>query len=267
MYLENIDSISEALAVTLGEEASSDVLTRTSGKVSIKELDESSRMKLEGVYDNGMKQAAKLGDHTGMMAHLRNKWQLLGFDANDLSFVSDEFSRLMKKGRAKFALAELEKLNSYYGESNIEVKIGMSLQAFKNLSKAPVRDRDHFNSIITASMKLFEGLVSRIENCDDTICKELWKTQAIADLCLASVLSASSLMDNYVKRPGKSVSAVTVYPLLHEAVRPLISLSLKILKRNGDRKTIKSVKMAIDKMRGESSAKEAMAIEAKSHFG
>ena len=74
-------------------------------------------------------------------------------------------------------------------------------------------------------------------------------------------------MDNYVKRPGKSVSTVTVYPLLHEAVRPLISLSLKILKRNGDRKTIKSVKTAIDKMKGESSAKEAMAMEAKSHFG
>jgi hypothetical protein len=267
VYLENIATISETLAVTLGEEASSDVITRISENVPIKELVDSSRKKLVDVYIDGMKQAAKIGDHAGMIAHLRNKWQLLGFDANDLSFVSDEFGRLMKKGRAKFALQELDKLNSYLGDSNIEVKIGMALQSFKNLSKAPVKDRDHFNSIIVSSTKLFEDLVSSIGKCNEAICKEIWKSQSIADLCLAVVLSASSLMDNYVKRPGKSVSAVSVYPLLHEAVRPLISLALKILKRNGNAKAIKSVKTVIDKIRGESSAKEAMANEAKSHFG
>ena len=130
-----------------------------------------------------------------------------------------------------------------------------------------MKDRDHFNSIIAASLKLFEDLVSSIENCDVVVCKELWKSQAIADLCLASVSSANSLIDNYVKRPGKSISTVTVIPLLHETVRPLVSLALKILKQNSNQKTIKSVKMVINKFRGESSAKEAMAIEAKSHFG
>jgi hypothetical protein len=267
MYLSNLEAISEALAETLGEEASSDVITRISGEVPIKELDEDSRRMLVATYNNGIRQSAKQGDHTGMIVHLRNKWKLLGFDPNDLSFVSDEFGRLMKKGRSKFALVEIEKLNSHYGDSHIEVKIGMTLQAFKNLSKAPVKDRDHFNSIIVASLNLFEGLVSSIENCDDAICEELWKSQAIADLCQVSIASASSLMDSYVKRPGKAVAAVTVYPLLHEAIRPLITLALKILKRNGNVKAIKSVKTTINKMRGESSAKEAMIIEAKSHFG
>ncbi|MGY5855778.1 MAG: hypothetical protein RTS72_04210 [Candidatus Thorarchaeota archaeon] len=266
-YLESIDQISEALAVTLGEEASSDVLTRISGTVPITELDGTGRKMLVGMYNNGMRQAAKLGDHAGMMAHLKNKWQLLGFDTNDLSFVSDEFGNMMKRGRAKSALIEIENLYSILGDIDIEVRIGMTLQAFKNLSKAPVRDRDHFNAIISASLKLFEDSVTSIEKAGGEVSKEIMRSQAVADLCLVSISSASSLMDNYVKRPGKSISATTVYPLLHEAVRPLISLALKILKQNGNKKTIKSVKTVINKFRGESSAKEAMAIEAKSHFG
>jgi hypothetical protein len=266
-YLESIDQISEALAVTLGEEASSDVLTRISGIVPINELDESARKMLVDVYNNGMKQAAKLGDHTGMMAHLRNKWQLLGYDANDLSFVSGEFGKMMKRGRAKFALIEIKKLNSYFDENDIEAQIGMTLQAFKDLSKAPVKDRDHFNAIVSATMQLFEEILASIGKVGGSVSKEILRSQSIADVCLASISSTGSLMDSYVKRPGKSVSAVTVYPLLHEAVRPLITLALKILKVNGNQKTIKSVKSAISKFRGESSAKEAMVIEAKSHFG
>jgi hypothetical protein len=266
-YLESLEQIAEALAETLGEGESSDVLTRISGMLPIKELNQNARKKLVDTYNNSIRQAAKLEDHSGMLSHLRNKWSLLGFDSNDLTFVSDEFGRLMKRGRAKFALVELVRLNSLYGENDIEVKIGMTLQAFMNLSKAPVKDRNHFNSIIEAALKLFEELVSSIDNCDQNICQELIKSQAIADLCLAAVTSANSLMDSYIKRPGKSVSAVTAYPLLHEAVRPLISLALKILKRNRNLKTIKSVKSAISKMKGQSSAKEAMVIEAKSHFG
>jgi hypothetical protein len=89
----------------------------------------------------------------------------------------------------------------------------------------------------------------------------------MADICLSSVTSVISLMDNYIKRPGKSIDASSVYPLLHETIRPLVSLSLKTLKRNGNNKTIKSMKSALNKIRGESSAKEAMVIEAKSLFG
>ena len=214
-----------------------------------------------------MQRAVDLGTYTGMMSHLRNKWQLLGFDSDDISFVSDEFGKLMKRGRAKLALTELEKLNSYFGENKFEVRIGITLQAFKNLSKAPVRDRDHFNAIFSAALKLFEDLVSSIEKCEEDICKELVKSQPIADLCLASVTGVISLMDNYIKRPGKSVSAVSVYPLLHETIRPLITVALKTLKQNGDSKAIKSMKSVINKIRGESSAKEAMVTEAKSHFG
>jgi energy-coupling factor transporter ATP-binding protein EcfA2 len=266
-YLETLEHISEALADTLGEEESSNAITRISELLPIKELDQSSRKKLEDTYNKSMRQAAKIDDYSGMVSHIENKWKLLGFDTDDLTFISDEFGKLIKKGRARFALVQLRKLGSYYGESDIEIRIGMTLQAFKNLSKAPIKDRNHFNSIIEAALKLFEELISSIDVCDEEICKELIKSQAIADLSLASISSAVSLMDNYVKRPGKSVSAATAYPLLHEAVRPLISLALKTLKRNGNVKTIKSAKTAINKMRGESSAKEAMVIEVKSHFG
>jgi hypothetical protein len=215
----------------------------------------------------GMQRAVDLGDYPGMMSYLRNKWQLLGFDSDDISFVSNEFGKLMKRGRVKLALIELGKLNSSFGNNKFEVRIGIALQAFNNLSKAPVRDRDHFNAIFSAALKLFEELVSSIEKCEEDICNELLKSQPVADLCLASVTGVIRLMDSYIKRPGKSISAASVYPLLHKTIRPLITLALKTLKQNGDSKTIKSMKTTINKIRGESSIKEAMVIEAKSHFG
>ena len=266
-YMENLDLISEALADTLGENATSEILTRNFSEVPINEHDEKARKLVRRTFNIGMHRAVDLGDYTGMMSYLQNKWQLLGFDSDDISFVSDEFGKLMKRGRAKLALTELMKLNSHFGEEKFEVRIGITLQAFKNLSKAPVRDRDHFNAIFIVALKLFEGLVSSIEECEPVLCKDLLKSQPMADLCLASVTGVISLMDSYIKRPGKSVSAVSVYPLLHETIRPLVTLALKTLKQNGDRKIIKSMKTAINKIKGESSAKEAMVIEAKSHFG
>jgi hypothetical protein len=266
-YLENLDLISEALAETLGEEATSEILTRNFSEVSFDEHDERARRHVSRIFNKGMRRAVDLGNYTDMMSYLKNKWLLLGFDSDDISFISDEFGKLMKRGRAKLALTELEKLNSFFGEDKFEVRVGITLQAFKNLSKAPVKDRDHFNAIFATALKLFEDLVSSIEKCEPNICKELVKSQPMADLCLASVTGTISLMDNYIKRPGKSISAVSVYPLLHETIRPLVTLALKTLKQNGNSKTVKSMKSAISKIKGESSAKEAMMNEAKSHFG
>ncbi|MHA2027010.1 MAG: hypothetical protein ACW98U_14005 [Candidatus Thorarchaeota archaeon] len=266
-YMEYLDLISDALAETLGEDVTSEILTHNFRNVTIDELDEKTRNKANGIYKKGMQRSVDLGNYTSIMVHLRNKWDILGFDSNDISFVSDEFGKLMKRGRAKLALTELEKLNSSFGENKFEVRIGVTLEAFKNLSKAPVRDRDHFNAIFAAALKLFEDLVLSIEKCPEDICKELVKSQPIADLCIGTVTGVISLMGNYIKRPGKSVSAVSVYPLLHESIRPLVTLALKTLKQNGDSKTIKSMKSAINKIRGESSAKEEMVMEAKSHFG
>jgi hypothetical protein len=266
-YLAGLEQISDALAETLGEEESAQVLTRITGILPIKEQDQESLRKITEAYDRSIRQAAKIGDHKGMLAHLRNKWQLLGFDSDDLSYISDELGKLMKKGRARFALVELQKLGSFYRESDIGLKMRVTSDAFKNLAKAPVKDREHFNSIIEAALNLFDDLISSIDNLGGETSQDLIKSQATADLCASSVTGTVSLMDSYVKRPGKSVEASTAYPLLHEAARPLISLSLKTLKRNGNTKTIKSVKTAIGKMRGDSSLKEAMIHEAKSLFG
>jgi hypothetical protein len=266
-YMDNLDLISDALSDTLGETATSDILTRCFREVAINELDVKSRREVSRIFKKGMNRAANYGEHSSMMLHLRNKWDLLGFDSDDISFVSKEFGKLMKRGRAKSALTELAKLNSSFGVDKFEVRIGITLEAFKNLSKAPVKDRDHFDSIFTAALKLFEDLVLSLDKCDEEICSELIKSQPMADLCLSSVTGVISLMDNYIKRPGKSISAVSVYPLLHETIRPLVTLALNTLKRNGNTKTIKSMRSAINKIRGESSAKEAMVLEAKSHFG
>ena len=266
-FFESVDPISAALSVTLGEKASSEALARLARKVPLRELDETSRKKLTDVYSKGIRRSAKLQDYAGMVSYLKTKWELLGFDPDDLGFVSDEFGKLMKRGRAKFALIKLERINSYFEDGDIELKIGLTLQAFKNLTKAPVKDLKHFTAIIASALKLFEGLVSSIDAFDKDVRRELMKSQSIADLCVASVSSVSSLIDNYVKRPGKSTSSVTVYPLLHEAVKPLVSLVLRVLQQNLNEKAVKSVKTTISKFRGGSSAKDEMVIEATSYFG
>jgi hypothetical protein len=71
-------------------------------------------------------------------------------------------------------------------------------------------------------------------------------------------------MDNYVKNSGKAVSAESVYPLLHEAIRPLVSFAIKILKQNGANKSMQALAASLNKIKGESSAKEAMLGESKS---
>ena len=266
-YLDNLDEISEALADTLGEEETAIVLTRISKEIPLKELDEGSRKVLIDTYNKAMRRSAKEGDYAGMEAHLSNKWEILGFDSNDLTYLSDEFGRLMRRGRPEFALERLGKLNKYFGDNDIEIRVGIALQAFKNLSKGTVSNRNEFNATIDASLNLFKDLVAGIENCGTVVCKEVIKSPTMADLCLASVASIISLMDNYVKKSGKAVSAESVYPLLHETIRPLVSFSLEILKQNGTSKTWQSMKMTINKIKGESSAREAMVIEAKTRFG
>ena len=263
-FINTLDLISEALAATLGESAASDILERNLREAS---LDDDLRQTVNELHKKRMQKAVKSGDHDGMMSHLRNKWQILGFDSEDISFVSKEFGKLMKRGRAKLTLTELGKLNSSFGEDKLEVRIAITLQAFKDLSKAPVRDREHFEDVFSAALKLFEDLVTSIDACEEEICNELVKSQPMADLCLSSVTGVIGLMDNYIKRPGKTIDASSVYPLLHETIRPLVSLALSTLGRNGNSKAIKSMKSALNKIRGESSAKDAMLVEAKSHFG
>jgi DNA polymerase III delta prime subunit len=264
MYLENLEEISEALANVLGEEESAKDLTRISEMIPLKELDGNSRKKIVDTYNKAVRRSAKKGDYVGMESHLTSKWRFLGFDTNDLSYASDEFGRLMKRGRVEFALKRMRQLNTYFGDNDIEIRIGMALQALKNLSKGSVADRNEFNTTIAASLNLFEDLVAGIESCGEDICQELIKSPTMADLCLASVTSAISLMDNYVKNSGKAVSAESVYPLLHEAIRPLVSFAIKILKQNGANKSMQALAASLNKIKGESSAKEAMLGESKS---
>jgi len=193
-----------------------------------------------------------------MIVYLTDKWKLIGFDNSDLDFVSKEFGNVMKGGRAPLALDSLTRLLSYFSSEEIEVKIGLTLQAFKNLSKAAIYDRNDFNITIDSSTKLFDELIVSIEKCGEKMCTEILRGPTIAELCKTAVSSTISVMDGYVKKAGKAVSAESVYPLLHEAIQPFVITVMEGLDRNGSKKAMQNVIMTITKMKGESSAKKTM---------
>ena len=164
----------------------------------------------------------------------------------------------MKGGRAPFALDSLTHLLTYFGTDEIEVKIGLTLQAFKSLAKAGIFDRNDFNMTIDSSSKLLEKLILSIDECGEKMSSEILRSPTVADLCTTAVSSIISAMDAYVKKAGKAVSAESVYPLLHEAIQPFVIIVMAVLDRNGSKKAMQSAITAITKMKGESSAKKSM---------
>ena len=111
---------------------------------------------------------------------------------------------------------------------------------------------------IDSSLKLFDKLTRGIEECGEQMCTEILRGATIAELCTTAVSSVISAMDGYVKKAGKTVSAESVYPLLHEAIQPFVITVMGVIDRNGSKKAMQSVIMAITKMKGESSAKKSM---------
>jgi len=263
-YLEIMEPISLALANTLGEKETAATLMRITSKIKVSELDDKSQEMIASAYDSGIKRSAKFANYDNLISYLTDKWKLIGFDTSDLNYVSKEFANIMKGGRASLALDSLAQLLSHFSDEEIEVKIGLTLQAFKNLAKAAVYDRNDFNTTIGSSSKLFDKLITNIEKCGEKMCNEILRGPTIAKLCTTAVSSTISVIDSYVKKAGKTVSAEAVYPLLHEAIEPFVVSIMKVLDRNGSKKVMQSLILTITKMKGESSAKKSMIAKGNS---
>ncbi|MGY5870840.1 MAG: type IV secretion system DNA-binding domain-containing protein [Candidatus Thorarchaeota archaeon] len=263
-YLEILNPISQAMANTLGEKDTANTITRITRKIMVSELDDKSLEMIAGAYDTGTKRSAKFGNYEGMIAYLINKWKLIGFDTSDLTYISKEFGKIMRGGRTAFALDSLNQLITYFSVEEIEVKIGLTLQAFKNLTKAVVYDRNDFNTTVDSSSNLFEKLIASIEECGEKICVEILRGPTISELCTTAISSTVSLMDSYVNNAGKAVSAESVYPLIHEAIQPFVLLVMDVLNKNGSKKSLQSSILTIAKMKGESSAKKSMVARGNS---
>ncbi|MGY5881947.1 MAG: hypothetical protein RTV31_16995, partial [Candidatus Thorarchaeota archaeon] len=157
-YLEIMEPISWALANTLGEKEAATTLMQITREIKVSELDDKSQDMIGSAYDSSIKRSVKFANYESMIVYLTDKWKLIGFDTSDLDFVSKEFAKIMKGGRAPLALDSLIQLISYFSVEEIEVQIGLTLQAFKNLAKAAVYDRNDFNITIDSSSKLFDKL-------------------------------------------------------------------------------------------------------------
>ena len=264
VYIEIMKPVSEALAITLGEKETAATLTRITHKIKVSELDDQSQDLIGSAYDLGVKRSAKFANYEDMIAYLTDKWKLIGFDTSDLNYVSKEFAKVMKGGRAPLALDSITELLSYFSVEEIEVKIGLTLQAFKNVAKAAIYDRNDFNITIDSSSKLFDELITSIEKCGEKMCTEILIGPTIAELCTTAVSSAVSVMDNYVKKAGKTVSAESVYPLLHETIKPFVIVVFDVLNRNSSKKALQTAILTITKMKGESSAKKAIVDQGNS---
>lgn len=65
---------------------------------------------------------------------------------------------------------------------------------------------------------------------------EILRDPTITELCTTAVSSTISAMEGYVKKAGKTVSAESVYPLLHETIQPFVIIVMRVLDRNGSKK-------------------------------
>jgi len=93
---------------------------------------------------------------------------------------------------------------------------------------------------------------------------EILRGPTIAELGTTAVSSTVSVMDTYVKKAGKAVSAESVYPLLHETIQPFVTLVMDIMNKNGSKKALQNLILTITKMKGESSAKKSMVARGNS---
>jgi hypothetical protein len=220
MYIEKMGNVSAGLAATLGENRAAEVITETTSEIAVAKLDEKSRKQIAAVYDQGMKRCKNVGDFDGLFAHLSGKWELVGVDTKDIADVSDQIGKLMGYGRTPFAFEVLGKMTSMFEEKQYDIRLGLVTQAFKNLSKAMVSDRNEFTKVIEVSQGFFEEVVQWVDRCDE--------------------------------------KADAIYPILHETMKTFFLRTIEVLKRTEQTKPVKAVVKTLRKMKGESEVKTKM---------
>ncbi|MHA1576921.1 MAG: hypothetical protein ACTSU3_06135 [Candidatus Thorarchaeota archaeon] len=253
MYIETLDEIGEGLSAALGEVESARIITDITSEIAVSLLDTKTRKTIETFFYNSAKQSEKMGNFDGMYAFLIGKWELAGFDPKDLSYVSNQVGKLMQLHRTPFALETLNRFLDALDDDQQEYRLGLTLQAFKHLSKAVVGDRNEFRKVLQISYDQLSKQIEWYEN------KESLKGNKVAgELCTTLVTSSVSMMNNYVKNAGKMIPAEELYPLLHEAGKVVVLDVIKIILRIGDNKAVKTILDSIKRMKEDSVHKTEM---------
>jgi len=252
-YIELLPEISHALAVTLGEVSTATTITKITGEIEVKSLDDKTRNIIKKAFDTGAQRSEKMANFEGMKQFLRCKWSIFGINSKDLDFASNKFGHLMKLGRPAFALENVLDLGRGFDNNQIEYKLGIALQAFKNLSGASITEREEFNGVIAVSQEIFHETITSVKSE-----QLLSKNETAATLCTNLLSSIVSLMDRIVKKSGKSVAPKAVYPLLHEVMKPLFLNVFEVLEIINLPKSKKAVSSIIGKIQGESNHKNEL---------
>ena len=260
VYIDILNHIADGLSATTGESNAAKTLSKVTSEIAVSMLDGKSQKSIISVFDSGTRRAEKMGDYDAMREYIFGKWTLFDIDSRDVRFAADKLGRLMKLGRPFDALEYLSKINEYFDEDQIEHQIWMLQEAFKNLSNATVADRKEFDKTIQASYRIFETNVGILGSKD-----LVSKNNTVATLCYTLLTSSIAFMDSYVKKSGKTVAAETVYPLLHESIKPLIMLIIDVLTEVGFERAKRTASAVIRKIKGESAYKKDLlrAIETK----
>ena len=262
LYIENLDGLSEGLSAIKSETDTARIITDTTREIAVSLLDDKNQKIILDVFSKGANRSAKMSDYDGMFSYYFGKWEFFGTDPKDLSKISNHIANLMKLGRTPYAYKVLNKCLALFDDNKIENHIGMTLQAFKDLSRAQITEREEFSSVVKESRALLKVQIEKLRKSDLLVGNSI-----AADLCTEVTKSVISSMDNYVKKAGKAIAAESVYPLLHVSVKQLILDCVKILKEIGIEKSNKALTSIVSKMPGESKHKNNAFVAAKSLSG
>jgi hypothetical protein len=258
-YIDILNEICEGLAVTKGEFETAKAITEITGEIEVALLDEKTRKEISRVFNDGVKRSAKLSDFKSYRAYFTGKWNLMGTDPKDLSNIANQIGKLMGYGRTTAAFDLLASFLELFDDSQYENSLGLTLQAFKGLSKAKVSERDEIRKVVDQTNHHLDTHIEWMKT------KELLShNESAAELCVFAVSSTISMMETYVKSSGKAVAAEGVYPLLHEILKPLVTKAVEALKIINLEKSAKSMLKMIEKLRGASESKVEMAKAARS---
>ncbi|MHA2423455.1 MAG: ATP-binding cassette domain-containing protein [Candidatus Thorarchaeota archaeon] len=258
-YIEILPELSEGLSGTMAGVEVAKELARITQEIDVSLLDDKTRKDILKVFDIGTRRCEKIGDYEGMKEFLKQKWQLFGIDPKDIDYASKQFGQLMKLDRTVFAFENIIDFNDYFNKEQVEYKVGIALQAFKNLSGANISDRSDFDQVIGKCITLFQKSINTLE------AKELLhQNETAGDLCTTLLSSTVSAADTLVKKSGKSVAAEAVYPLLHKSMEPLFMSVYEALEKIGIKKTNKTASNIVGKIKGESDHKNQLLAVYKS---
>ncbi|MCK5239930.1 MAG: hypothetical protein KAR33_10305, partial [Candidatus Thorarchaeota archaeon] len=252
-YIEILPELSEGLSGAIGEVSTARTLARITKEIDVSLLDEKTRKSIMKVFDVGARRSEKMGDYEGMKQYLRQKWGLFGLEPKDVDYASKQFGQLMKLDRTVFAFENVLDFIQHFEKNQIEYKIGIALQAFKNFSGANITDRGEYNRVIEMCEELFRKSIDSLEAEG-----LLPQNETAAELCTTLLSSTITAADTLVKKSGKSVAAEAVFPLLHESMKPLFLQVFEVLEKIGIKKSQKTVSNIIGKMKGESDHKNQL---------